>query len=43
MGSEEDDMPRGFFKGLRNVVYVWIGAIAAIWMVYTLANLPGIP
>jgi hypothetical protein len=38
-----DDMPRGFFLGLRNVLAVWIATIAALAMIYTLIKLPGLP
>jgi hypothetical protein len=41
--EENDDMPRGFFTGLRNVLVLWGASIFAIWMIYTLATLPGIP
>jgi hypothetical protein len=41
--ENDDDMPRGFFKGLRNVAVIWFASIFAIWMIYTLATLPGIP
>jgi hypothetical protein len=43
MREENDDMPRGFFQGLRNVLVLWGASIFAIWMIYTLATLPGIP
>jgi hypothetical protein len=43
MREESDDMPRGFFQGLRNVLVLWGASIFAIWMIYTLATLPGIP
>jgi hypothetical protein len=41
--ASRDDMPRGFFQGLRNVAVIWAASIFAIWMIYTLATLPGIP
>jgi hypothetical protein len=39
----KDDLPRGFFLGLRNVIAVWIATVAFLWIVYTLTTLPGLP
>jgi hypothetical protein len=41
--QERDDMPRGFFIGLRNVAAIWIATIAALAMIYALIKLPGLP
>jgi hypothetical protein len=43
MNEGNDDLPRGFFLGLRNVIAVWIGTIVFLGMVYALMNLPGLP
>jgi hypothetical protein len=43
MREENDDMPRGFFIGLRNVAAIWIATIVALAMIYALIKLPGLP
>jgi hypothetical protein len=45
MDTEDDDHddPRNLFIGIWTVVRVWFATIFAIWIIWQLAHLPGIP